>query len=180
MRTLQIGVIGSAADLSYSKELEEIAEEIGEEIAKKGFVLFYGAEKDVDSLSTAAARGAKRYHGLTVGVTYGAGKKIVGSEFTDVVIPTGLGRGGGREYILALCCDTVIGINGGSGTLNEFLAAYQNDIPLIGMRGTGGTTELFIEKPFDTRRKPMYGASTPKEAVDLAEVLAREYIQRFG
>ena len=178
MRSLQIGVIGSAADLNYSKEIERIAEEVGEEIARRGYILFYGAEKDVDSLSTAASRGAKKYNGLTVGVTYGTGKKIVEQD-TDIVIPTGLGKGGGREYVLAICCDAIIGISGGSGTLNEFLVAYQNDIPIIGIRGTGGTTEMFIEKPFDNRRRPMCGASSPKEAVDLAEVAAKKYIQKF-
>ena len=178
MRKLQIGVIGSAADLNYSKKIEQIAEDIGSEIAKRGYILLYGAEKDVDSLSTAASRGAKKYNGLTVGITYGIDKKIVEAS-TDIIIPTGLGRGGGREYVLALCCDAVIGVSGGSGTLSEFLAAYQNNIPIIGMRGTGGTTEMFIEKPFDNRRKPMYGASSAIEAVDLAEKLAREYIQKF-
>jgi hypothetical protein len=75
-RKLQIGVMGSAADLNYSKEIEAIAQKIGENIAKSGNILVYGAEKDYDSLSTAAARGAKKYAGLTVGVTYGVGKVV--------------------------------------------------------------------------------------------------------
>lgn len=71
MRKLQIGVMGSAADLKYSKEIEQIAGKIGELIAKSGNIVVYGAEKAEDSLSTAAARGAKKSGGFTVGVTYG-------------------------------------------------------------------------------------------------------------
>jgi hypothetical protein len=54
----------------------------------------FGAEKDADSLSTAACRGAKRESGLTVGITYGKTKDIYEKD-ADVVIPTGLERGGG-------------------------------------------------------------------------------------
>ena len=55
-RKLQIGVMGSAADLQYAKKIEQIAEEIGSLIAQSGNITVYGAEKDYDSLSTAAAR----------------------------------------------------------------------------------------------------------------------------
>jgi len=59
IRKLQIGVMGSAADLKYSQTLEQLAEEVGYEVAMSGAALFFGAEKDYDSLSTAACRGAK-------------------------------------------------------------------------------------------------------------------------
>jgi hypothetical protein len=59
-RKIQIGVMGSDADLNYSKAIEKLGEEVGYWIAKKGATLLFGAEKDLDSLSTAACRGAKR------------------------------------------------------------------------------------------------------------------------
>lgn len=40
---LQIGVMGSAADLNYAKELEIVAERTGELIAEQGSILFFGA-----------------------------------------------------------------------------------------------------------------------------------------
>ncbi len=46
MKKIQIGVMGSAEDLNYSKEALECAKEIGREIAKSGNILVYGAEKD--------------------------------------------------------------------------------------------------------------------------------------
>ena len=128
MRKLQIGVMGSAADLNYSKELDKIAEETGKLIAKSGNITIYGAEKDFDSLSTVAARGAKKAGGLTIGVTYGKGKDIFDKENTDVIIASGLERGGGREFVLVNSCDALICISGGSGTLTEIAIAYQLNI----------------------------------------------------
>ena len=75
-RKWQIGVMGSAADTKYSVAVEQIAEKVGEEIAKTNNITVYGAEKDYNSLSTAAAKGAKKAGGLTVGATYGKGKEI--------------------------------------------------------------------------------------------------------
>ncbi len=167
-RKLQIGVFGSMADLQYSQQIERLAEEIGSEIARSGNILVFGAEQDSDSLSTAACRGAKKNDGLTVGITYGKSKQIIEPE-VDVVIPTGLERGGGREFVLALACDVVIAISGGSGTLNELAVAYQADIPMICMTGTGGWSERLAGSYFDERkRRKCLAAVSAKEAVRLA------------
>ena len=45
MKQLQIGVMGSAQDLNYSKEAEKFAKELGKKIAETGNILVYGAEK---------------------------------------------------------------------------------------------------------------------------------------
>lgn len=79
-RQVQIGVMGSRADLQYTALVAKQAEALGRGIAQKGVVLLFGAEKDCDSLSTAACRGAKSAGGLTVGVTYGKRKDIVEVE----------------------------------------------------------------------------------------------------
>jgi len=134
-------VMGSAADLKYSKKIELAAERLGELIAQKGGILFFGAEKDSDSLSTAACRGAKKANGLTVGVTYGKGKDIWEKNYADVIIPCGLERGGGRELVLVLACDAIIAISGGSGTLTELAIAYQANIPMIALTGYGGWSD---------------------------------------
>lgn len=167
-RKLQIGVFGSMADLAYSDDVLVIAEEVGSEIARSGNVLVFGAEKDADSLSTAACRGAKREGGLTVGITYGKTKDIYEKD-ADIILPTGLERGGGREFILALACDAVIAISGGSGTLNELAVAYQADIPMVCMRGVGGWSERLAGEYFDAReRRRCMSADSAKDAVELA------------
>lgn len=168
MRKLQIGVLGSMVDINNSKEALAAAERLGQLIAESGAITFFGAEKDMDSLSTAACRGAKSKGGLTVGVTYGKGKDIVEQD-ADIIIPTGLDRGGGREFVLTLACDAVISISGGSGTINELAVAYQADIPMIALKGYGGWSDKMADQYFDERnRRKVLGASTPEEAVVLA------------
>lgn len=168
MRKLQIGVMGSMADLKYTKEFEEAAERVGECIAERGGILFFGAEKDADSLSTAACRGAKKKGGLTVGVTYEKGKKIWQKD-ADIIIPTGLVRGGGRELVLVLACDAIITISGGSGTLNELVIAYQADIPMIALKGFGGWSDKLADSYIDPReRRKVIAANSPEEAVEKA------------
>ena len=159
--------MGSAADLKYSKQVEEIAYELGKEVAKAGATLFFGAEKDVDSLSTAASRGAREEGGLTVGVTYGKGLEVY--DEADVVIATGLERGGGREFVLSLSCDAIIAVSGGSGTLTELAVAYQANIPMVVIEGSGGWSDKLANQYFDARERLMtVGAKTPKEAVEKA------------
>ncbi len=169
MRKLQIGVMGSAADLAYGEKVQAIAEEVGRLIAESGAALVFGAEKDCDSLSTAACRGAKRAGGLTIGVTYGKGKDIWEPEAADIVIASGLERGGGRETTLVLSCDAVIAISGGSGTLTELAVAYQADIPMIALTGVGGWGERLAGGYLDGReRRIVYPAATASDAVAIA------------
>lgn len=169
-RKLQIGVMGSAQDLNYDDTLRDLAREIGREIARAGHFVVYGAEKDYDSLSTQAAKGAKEAGGLTVGVTYGKGKDIWENEgFTDIIIATGLERGGGREFVLVNSCDAIIAISGGSETLTEIAIAYQSNIPVIVMKGTGGWAEKLGGTYIDKRNRILaMEATTAQEAVSMA------------
>lgn len=166
-RKLQIGVMGSAQDLNYSDSLRDLARELGREVAQSGNIVVYGAEKDYDSLSTQAARGAKEAGGTTVGVTYGKGKNIWEKEgFTDILIVTGLERGGGREFVLVNSCDAIIAISGGSGTLTEMAIAYQSNIPIVVMADTGGWAEKIGGTHIDSRNRVKAEiATTPQEAV---------------
>ncbi len=166
--------MGSAADLNYSKKLEILAEKTGYWVAKNDAILVFGAEKDYDSLSTAACRGAKKVGGLTVGITYGKDKGILEKD-ADVIVATGLERGGGREFPLVLSCDAVIAIGGGSGTLTEIAIAYQANIPVVALRMTGGWSEKLGNKYLDARNRfKIEVAKTPKEAVEKAISLARK------
>lgn len=167
IKKFQIGVMGSAADLKYTKDIEIIAEEIGKFVAESGNITVYGAEKDYDSLSTAAARGAKKAGGLTVGITYGKGKDIFDKENnTDIIISSGLERGGGREFVLVNSCDGIIAISGGSGTLTEMAIAYQLSIPIVAVKGTGGWADKMADKCFDERNRfNVVGVKSAKEAV---------------
>lgn len=174
-KKIQIGVMGSAADLKYSGETQDMAEKIGYLIAKQGAALVFGAEKDYDSLSTAACRGAKKANGLTVGITYGKGLNIFEKDNADIVIASGLERGGGRETVLVLSCDSVITLNGGSGTLTEIAIAYQANIPIIAMANSGGWSQNLAGKYLDDRKRfKIEAAQTPADAVKKAIELAKK------
>ena len=165
-RKIQIGVMGSAADLNYSKELENLAEQIGFLIAKNNATLIFGAEKDYNSLSTTANRKKKKGGGMTVGVTYNRGLEIFEKENVDVIISTGLERGGGRETALILSCDGIITISGGSGTLTEIAIAYQSNIPIVAVKNTGGWSDKLSGQYLDERKRlKIEGVDTAEEAV---------------
>ncbi len=172
---IQIGVMGSASDLGYSEKIAILAEEVGFCVAQKGAALIFGAEKDCDSLSTSACRGAKKAGGLTVGVTYGKGKDVYEKETADIIISSGLERGGGRELTLVLSCDGIITIGGGSGTLTEMAIAYQANIPIVAIEDTGGWSDKLAGEYIDERKRfKVEKAKTPKEAVDLLLELINE------
>ena len=155
MKKLQIGVMGSAADLGYEENIADMAFGIGKIIAELGHVMVYGAEKDSDSLSTNAARGAKSAGGLVMGVTYGKTPDVWGEmqELTDCMVCTGMERGGGREFVLVSSCDAIVVDGGGSGTLNEMTIAYQKKIPIFVMKGTGGWADKLADQYIDDRYK---------------------------
>ena len=169
MKRLQIGVMGSAADLNYGEEALAFAKELGKRIAYSGNILVYGAEKPYTSLSTNAAIEASLNGGLTVGVAGGKDKKIFGDYRPDVLIPCGLEIGGGREFTLVLSCDVIIAISGGSGTLTEMAIAYQAGIPIITIPNFEGWAEKVSDTYIDDRKRlKCIEARTPKEAVEKA------------
>lgn len=175
-KTIQIGVMGSSADLGYSTKLEKLAEDVGFYIAKSKAVLMFGAEKDGDSLSSAACRGAKKAGGLTVGITYEKGKDIF-EKNCDVVIASGLVRGGGRETPLVLSCDAIIALGGGSGTLTEIAIAYQANIPVIVLDKSGGWSDKLANSFLDDRKRVcIQSAANPQTAVQCAlDAIQRKY-----
>ena len=173
MKKLQIGIMGSAADLNYSEEAEKFAKELGKIIGESGNILVYGAEKEYSSLSTNAAIEASKVGGITVGVTGGKGKEIWGDFRPTVLIPCGLEIGGGREFTLVLSCDAIIAISGGSGTLTEMVIAYQANIPIITVDQFGGWAKKLSNKYMDNRKRLKgESVSTPHAAYDKAVEMA--------
>ena len=169
MKKLQIGIMGSAADLKYSDEALEFSKELGKLIAESGNILVYGAEKEYTSLSTEAAKVATKRGGITIGVAGGKSKKVFGKFRPTVLINSGLEIGGGREFTLVLSCDVIIAISGGSGTLTEMAIAYQAGIPIIVIDKFGGWAEKLSDKFIDDRnRLKCLSASSPEDALQKA------------
>lgn len=169
MKKIQIGIMGSAADLNYGKDAECFSKKLGKLVAKSGNILVYGAEKEYSSLSTIAAIEAKKNGGITVGVTDGKDKDIYGEFRPDIVIPCGLEIGGGRELTLVLSCDVIIAIGGGSGTLTEMAIAYQAGIPIVTVSNFGGWAKKISNEFIDDRKRlKCIEATTPEEALEKA------------
>lgn len=153
MKKLQIGVMGSAADLWYEDRIGDMAFEIWKIIAQLWHIMVYGAEKDSDSLSTNAAKWAKSVWWIIMWVTYGKTPDVWGEmrDLTDCMVCTGMERGGGREFVLVSSCDAIVVIGGGSGTLNEMTIAYQKKIPIFVMKWTGGWADRLADQYIDER-----------------------------
>lgn len=169
MKKIQIGIMGSAADLNYDVETEKFAKELGRLIAESGNILVYGAEKPYSSLSTNAAMECSKNGGITVGICSGKDKKIYGNYRPTVLIPCGLEIGGGREFTLVLSCDVIIAIGGGSGTLTEMAIAYQAGIPIVTIDKFDGWAKSLSNQYIDDRKRlKCIRASTPEEALEKA------------
>lgn len=172
-RLLQIAVLGSDEDMC-SKKAYKIAEEVGREIAKEGFVLITGGGGGV---MEAAAKGAKKMGGLTVGILFGS-KKEEANLYCDIIIPSGMGFA--RDSINANSADAVILVEGGVGTLSEATYAYFDKIPMIAMVKSGGTAKKYANKFLDKRRRErIIPARSAKEAINIIKKKVNYSKKRF-
>lgn len=109
------------------RNLLKEAERAGEMIALSGAVLLCGG---LGGIMRAAAKGARRAGGLTVGILPQDTKRRA-NEYIDVPIATGMGIG--RNVIIARTADAVIAISGEYGTLSEIAFALQMKKPVVGI-----------------------------------------------
>ena len=120
MKRTVIGVMGpgknaTAIDLEYAYQL-------GELIAKKGWVLLTGGR--ASGVMEAANRGAKLADGLTVGIL--PNQDTVGaSDAVDIAILTNLGNA--RNAINILSSDLIIACGMGAGTASEVALAIKEN-----------------------------------------------------
>lgn len=158
-----IAVSGSSGDDdNLSKFALDSAERVGQYIAEKGGVLICGGR---NGIMEAAARGAKRGGGLTIGILPASKEKA--NKFIDIAIPTYMGYL--RNYLLITSADAVIGIAGRWGTLNEISLALNLAKPTVVLKGSGGWADI-LSRPELTegyKTRP-YVAESAKEAVQIA------------
>lgn len=162
---IQIGVIGAGGEISDDVKIQ--AEEVGRLIAKKNGVLINGG---LGGVMEYTAKGAKGKNGLTVGILQSDNKSDA-NQYIDIVIPTHMGYS--RNTIVVLASDSLIAINGSTGTLSEIAMAMNYKIPVIVLKGSGGVADMFSEIHESDRALPWSKdkikiANTPEEAVDLA------------
>lgn len=155
----QILVIGNNEN-GCTPELEKIAYDVGQEVAKSGSVLITGG---LGGVMRGACHGAHDAGGLTVGIIPQNDPSFA-NEFCDIVIPSGLGLA--RDFLNALSADGVIVVGGGSGTLSEVCAAYMHKKPIAALKNSGGIASQYTDQYLDHRQNvKIIGVSTPQEAV---------------
>lgn len=121
---INIGVIGGHV---CTKAIAKIAEEVGELIAKEGWVLICGGRGGV---MEAACRGAQRLSGICIGILPSPDGKDANAYLT-VGIPTGLGYA--RNFLIVRACHVLIAIAGECGTLSELSFALSEGKKVIGI-----------------------------------------------
>jgi uncharacterized protein (TIGR00725 family) len=155
-----ISVIGGS---DGNEKALALAEQVGQEVGKRGVVLVSGG---LGGVMEAACRGAKKEGGLTVGLLP-TDLKEHANQYVDIAVPTGMGYA--RNFLVAKSGDAVIAIDGSAGTLSEMAIAWFSDKPVIALTASGGWAKKLTGERIDDRRSDeVHGASSPEEAVDIA------------
>lgn len=124
MRKKVISVIGGK---ECTKEVEEIAQNLGKNLAKVVDILICGG---LTGVMESVCKGFKMGNGLTIGIIPGYDKKEA-NPYVDIVIPSGLGLA--RNVLVVKSADAVIALTGEAGTLSEIAYCLQFNIPVISL-----------------------------------------------
>jgi hypothetical protein len=118
------GVMGPGEDAS-SEEVR-IASELGGAVAREGWILLTGGRNA--GVMDAAARGARKEGGMTIGVLPGMNTSSM-SESVDIAIITGLHEG--RNNINVLSSHLLFFVGMSAGTASELSLAIKYGKPCI-------------------------------------------------
>ncbi|MGP8330601.1 MAG: TIGR00725 family protein [Methanosarcinaceae archaeon] len=150
MVSKQIGVIGAG---KCDTNIATIAENIGQEIAKRGAILICGG---LGGVMQAAARGAKKEGGTTIGILPG-NRREDANPYIDIAILSAMGHA--RNAIIAQSSDALIAINGEFGTLSEIALSLKM-----------GKTVVVLESVWNIK-----GVMVAKDATEAVEMIFGEY-----
>jgi uncharacterized protein (TIGR00725 family) len=142
---VQVSVIGSGA------EHEQRAEEVGRLLAERGCTVVTGGG---DEVMAAAARGAKKAGGTTIGILPGENREDA-NEWIDQAVVTGIGHG--RNLAVAASGEVVIAVGGSWGTLAE-----------IGLARRLGRPVVILQPGWQVYGEGIERAESPDQAVELA------------
>jgi uncharacterized protein (TIGR00725 family) len=120
-----VGVIGGR---DCSPEEGRLAFELGQGIAREGWVLVCGG---MSGVMEQACRGAQEAGGVTLGIPFG-NSRAEANPYLSYSIVTGMGEA--RNALVVKSCDIVVAVAGAFGTLSEIALAGNAGIPVIGLR----------------------------------------------
>lgn len=148
-----IGVIGGSV---ASPEVQQLAEEVGAEIARSGAAVVCGG---MTGVMESVCKGARKEGGLTIGIIPSDNKSDA-NPYVQIPIVTGMGMG--RNVMLVKTADAIIAIGGEFGTLSEIAHALNIGKKVVGLR----TWKL--EKAHTKPIPNLIEVDTPKKAVAFA------------
>ena len=119
---ITISVIGGS---SISSKVEDLAESVGKMIAELGCVLVCGG---LSGAMEAAAMGAKKAGGMTIGILPGKDKRDA-NPYIDIALPTSIGYA--RNTIVACSADIIVALPGSFGTNSEICYGLVYSKPVI-------------------------------------------------
>jgi uncharacterized protein (TIGR00725 family) len=121
-----VGVVGPG---DAAPELERLAYEVGERLARAGAVVLCGG---LGGVMAAAARGAAAGEGTSIGLLPGT-DRTAAAEAVTYALATGLGQL--RNGLLVSASDGLISVGSSWGTLNEVALAVRVGKPVVALRG---------------------------------------------
>lgn len=144
---VQIGVIGAG---HCSSRTSRLAEDVGREIARAGAVLVCGG---LGGVMEAAARGAQREGGITVGILPGESFEDA-NPFIQIPVVTGLGHA--RNVLVVRSAQVLIAVKGGYGTLSEVALALKMGKPVVGLHSWDVSKKIImVETPQEAVKKAL-------------------------
>lgn len=155
-KLLLISVIGGAKP---SYEDAELAEVVGQELAKRGVVVVCGGLKGV---MEAVCRGAKSEGGTTIGILPGNDPQDA-NAYVDYAICTGIGYA--RNLVVVKSGRAVIAVDGAYGTLSEIGHALGEGIPVVGLRTWGLTRKGEADGSIISAKDPVDAVEKALKAV---------------
>jgi uncharacterized protein (TIGR00725 family) len=123
-RKTVIGVMGPGENAT--PENNEIAFELGKEIAKQGWIVLTGGRSF--GVMDAVMKGAHEANGLTIGILPDANEQNA-SDNADIRIVTGMGSG--RNYLSVLSSHVVVVLGMAAGTASEVALAIKANKRII-------------------------------------------------
>lgn len=121
---ITISVIGGS---SIGSKTEELAEKVGRMVAELGCILVCGG---LGGAMEAAAKGAKKAGGTTIGILPGKDKEDA-NPYIDIALPTSIGYA--RNTIVACSADIIIALPGSYGTSSEICYGMVYNRPVINL-----------------------------------------------
>src|SRR5580704_16893515 len=119
---ITISVIGGS---SISAKVEALAESVGRMIAQLDCILVCGG---LSGAMEAAAMGAKKGGGMTIGILPGKDKRDA-NPYIDISLPTSIGYA--RNTIVSCSADIIVALPGSFGTNSEICYGLVNGRPVI-------------------------------------------------